>query len=108
MKFYFNLSYNILNIARQIRRCFPLLHTRTMKKKLLFVLTIAFLLVQNGFSQSMILLEGTYQGKNVYVQNPFASSGVGFCVYEVRVNDQVTTDEIGSSAFEIDLRVGES
>ncbi len=75
-----------------------------MKKKLLFLLTVAFLLVQNGFSQSMILLEGTYQGKNVYVQNPFASSGVGFCVYEVRVNDQVTTDEIGSSAFEIDLR----
>lgn len=80
------------------------MHTSTMKKKLLFLLTVAFLLVQNGFSQSMILLEGTYQGKNVYVQNPFASSGVGFCVYEVRVNDQVTTDEIGSSAFEIDLR----
>lgn len=53
----------------------------------------------------MILLEGTYQGKNVYVQNPFASNGVGFCVYEVRVNDKITTDEIGSSAFEIDLRV---
>jgi hypothetical protein len=82
----------------------PLLHTRMMKKKLLFLLTVAFLLVQNGFGQSMILLEGTYQGKNVYVQNPFASNGVGFCVYEVRVNDQVTTDEIGSSAFEIDLR----
>ncbi|HTL81802.1 MAG TPA: hypothetical protein VL651_08870 [Bacteroidia bacterium] len=52
----------------------------------------------------MILLEGTYQGKNVYVQNPFNSNGVGFCVYEVRVNDVLTTDEIGSSAFEVDLR----
>lgn len=57
-----------------------------------------------GIGQSMILIEGTYQGKNVYVQNPFASNGVGFCVYEVRVNDKITTDEIGSSAFEIDLR----
>jgi hypothetical protein len=75
-----------------------------MKKKLLLLVSIAFLLVLKGYSQSMILLEGTYQGKNVYVQNPFASSGVGFCVYEVRVNDQVTTDEIGSSAFEVDLR----
>lgn len=75
-----------------------------MKKKLLLLISIAFLLVLKGYSQSMILLEGTYQGKNVYVQNPFASGGVGFCVYEVRVNDQVTTDEIGSSAFEVDLR----
>jgi hypothetical protein len=74
------------------------------KNKLLLLMSIAFLLMLKGYSQSMILLEGTYQGKNVYVQNPFASGGVGFCVYEVRVNDQVTTDEIGSSAFEVDLR----
>ena len=52
----------------------------------------------------MIQLEGTYQGKNLYVQNPFSPNGVGFCVTEVLVNDQITTDETGSSAFEIDLR----
>jgi hypothetical protein len=75
-----------------------------MKKKLLFLLAITFLFTLKGIGQSMILLEGTYQGKNVYVQNPFASSGVGFCVYEVRVNDKLATDEVGSSAFEIDLR----
>ncbi len=50
-----------------------------------------------------IVLEGTYQGKNLYVQNPFTNSGVGFCVYEVRINNQVTTDEVNSSAFEIDF-----
>ncbi len=50
-----------------------------------------------------ILIEGNYHGKNVYVQNPFASEGVGFCTFEVKVNGQTTTDEINSSAFEIDL-----
>ncbi|MCX6182927.1 MAG: hypothetical protein NT150_13470 [Bacteroidetes bacterium] len=50
-----------------------------------------------------IVLEGTYQGKNLYVQNPFTNSGVGFCVYEVRINNQVTTDEVNSSAFEVDF-----
>ena len=50
-----------------------------------------------------IILEGNYQGKNLYVQNPFAGSGVGFCVQKVEVNGQVTTDEINSSAFEIDF-----
>lgn len=63
-----------------------------------FLLTLSFFV----FSQA-ITLNGIYQGKNLLVMNPFASSGVGFCVYEVRVNSQVTTDEINSSAFEIDL-----
>lgn len=50
-----------------------------------------------------IILEGNYQGKSLYVQNPFAGSGVGFCATKVEVNGQVTTDEINSSAFEIDF-----
>jgi len=71
-----------------------------MKKVVItfFLLTLSFFV----FSQA-ITLNGIYQGKNLLVMNPFASSGVGFCVYEVRVNGQVTTDEINSSAFEIDL-----
>src|SRR3954471_6660023 len=56
-------------------------------------------------SQSnVIVLEGNYQGKNLYVQNPFGSGGVGFCVTEVKVNGNITTDEIPSSAFEIDMK----
>ena len=59
-----------------------------------------------------LVLEGTYQGKNLFIQNPFSEAGVGFCVYEVTVNDQIATDEINSSAFEIDmgnfgLKIGE-
>lgn len=54
-------------------------------------------------SNNALVIEGKYQNKNLFVQNAFASSGVGFCVYEVRVNGEVTTDELNSSAFEIDL-----
>ncbi|MBN8702479.1 MAG: hypothetical protein J0M08_05415 [Bacteroidetes bacterium] len=60
--------------------------------------------LNTAFAGGVIVLEGTYQGKNLYVNNPFAGSGVGFCVYEVTVNDQVTTDEINSSAFEVDFK----
>jgi len=66
--------------------------------------TFAALILLVGTSVGgTIILEGNYQGKNIYVQNPFASSGVGFCTYEVRVNGDITTDEINSSAFEIDF-----
>lgn len=51
----------------------------------------------------VIVLEGNYQGKNLFIQNPFSEAGVGFCIFEVTVNDQIATDEINSSAFELDL-----
>lgn len=67
------------------------------------ILSIAFFFAAlNGYS-AFLVLEGNYQGKNLYVQNPFASSGVGFCTIKVLVNDKVTTDTWESSAFEIDL-----
>jgi hypothetical protein len=52
---------------------------------------------------NVLLVEGRYQNKNLYIQNGMGSSGVGFCAYEVKVNGQVTTDEVNSTAFEIDL-----
>jgi hypothetical protein len=72
-----------------------------MKKVALLIQ--AFLGVTLIASAGNIIIEGNYQGKNIYVQNPFAGSGVGFCVQKVEVNGQVTTDEINSSAFEIDF-----
>lgn len=73
-------------------------------KKAVLSLCLGILFAINGFSAGVIVLEGNYQGRNIYVSNPYAGSGVGFCVYEVTVNDQVTTDEINSSAFEIDFK----
>ncbi len=74
-------------------------------KRIASILTIVFAFVSVAFSQQhdAIVLTGNYQGKNIYVQNPFASSGVGFCVYEVTINGDVSTDEWNSSAFEIDF-----
>jgi hypothetical protein len=74
------------------------------KMKKIFFAILSLLISTAGFSTGVIVLEGNYQGKNLYVQNPFAGSGVGFCVSNVTVNGNTTTDEIASSAFEIDFR----
>jgi len=71
-------------------------------KKLFFVILISLFAFQVN-AAGVIVLEGHYQGKNLYVQNPFAGSGVGFCTFEVTINGEVTTDEVNSSAFEIDF-----
>jgi hypothetical protein len=55
-----------------------------------------------NFGQEMEL-SGVFQGRDLYVENPFSEEGVGFCVYEVKVNGELTSDEINSSAFAIDL-----
>ena len=58
-----------------------------------------------SIGKSEIKLSGTYKGENLYVENPYSSSGVGFCVSEILVNGYTTTDEINSSFFEIDLSI---
>jgi len=52
-----------------------------------------------------LIIDGSYQMKNVYVSNPTSPEGFGFCAYEVMVNGVVTTDEVNSPTFEIDLGV---
>ena len=71
-----------------------------MKKILLliFVLSVAI----SSFA-GVLIVEGKYQDKNLYVQNGYSSTGVGFCTYEVTINGQVSTDEVNASAFEIDF-----
>src|ERR1700752_1336970 len=73
-----------------------------MKK--IICLCLIFLSGATAFSNaSVLIVEGKYQQKNLYIQNGFSSNGVGFCAYEVKVNGQITTDEVNSSAFEIDF-----
>ncbi|HEV7230286.1 MAG TPA: hypothetical protein VGO45_03095 [Bacteroidia bacterium] len=72
-----------------------------MKKTIVSVLALCISCVASF--AGTIVIQGKYQNKNLYVQNGFAGSGVGFCTYEVLINGQVTTDEINSSAFEIDF-----
>ncbi|MFB0961855.1 MAG: hypothetical protein QMB20_11690, partial [Flavobacteriales bacterium] len=63
--------------------------------------------VNSALSAGVFVLEGVYQGRDLYVQNPFSEEGVGFCIYEVTVNGIVTSDEINSSAFAVDLSMYE-
>lgn len=66
-----------------------------------FFLLIPFL----GMTNERIVVSGVYQGNDLYVQNPFLEDGVSFCVFEVRVNGDVTSDEVNSSAFVVDLEI---
>jgi hypothetical protein len=72
-------------------------------KKLIGLFSLVLILFTEVSAKNEMLIEGTYQGENIYVQNPFASSGVGFCVTNVLINGQQSIDEINSSAFEIDF-----
>ena len=58
-----------------------------------------------GAHAQSLVLNGIYQGKDLYIKNPFSDKGVGFCVFEVYVNGDLTRDEINSSAFAIDFNI---
>lgn len=65
--------------------------------------TCLFALAAISVSAEVVVISGVYQGKDLYVQNPTTSSGVGFCVFEVLVNNNITSDEVNSPAFAVDL-----
>lgn len=71
-----------------------------MKSLLTLLSLLCFGIVSKA---GVLVVEGKFQNKNLFIQNSFASNGVGFCATEIKVNGQITTDEVNSSAFEIDL-----
>lgn len=62
-----------------------------------------FIALSFNFKASVLIVEGKFQNKNLFIQNSFGSNGVGYCATEIKVNGKITTDEVNSSAFEIDL-----
>ena len=68
-----------------------------MKLKTLLSIILVFFITAI-YSQE-VSIDGTYNGRNLFVLNP--SEGNGFCVSEVRVNGKKTLDELNSNSFEI-------
>lgn len=72
-----------------------------MKRPFLFLFVLCSILSAQA---SVLIVEGKFQNKNIYVHNGYGKEGVGYCVKQVKVNGNITTDETNSSSFEIDLR----
>lgn len=71
-----------------------------MKNLFIFIFLTSIISVSKA---GVLVVEGKFQNKNIYIQNSFGGNGVGFCTTEIKVNGKITTDEVNSSAFEIDL-----
>lgn len=67
------------------------------------IFTVFLMLISSGFTWAALSITGTYQGKNLYVQNPENEDGFGFCVSKVTVNGDVMPGGTSTSAFEIDF-----
>lgn len=72
-------------------------------KRLQYIFLIGLFLISPLMHAGMIVLEGNYMGKNIFVKNPFGGAGVGFCAFEVTINGRLSPDEVNQSAFEIDF-----
>ncbi len=68
-------------------------------KIILLVLISTFYL----HAHASLSIEGTYLGKNLYIQNPENEEGFGFCVTKVTVNGDLLPSGYSGNAFEIDF-----
>lgn len=67
------------------------------------LIAMGFLLLSAEAMAGEIIIEGIYQGKNLFVQNPLSPDNHSYCANEVYINDQKVISNIKLSAFEIDL-----
>jgi len=83
-----------------------------MKNLVLKIVSLSVLLFQLACSDkatttstgTSIILKGHYNGNNLFVKNPMGPDGLGFCVNEIMINGNRTSDEITSENIEIDLK----
>lgn len=73
-----------------------------MRKIGFLLCLLSFSFVISAFAGE-VLMEGNYQGKNIFIQNPYNSVDGSFCATEVIVNNVREVDDINSSAFEVNL-----
>jgi len=72
-------------------------------KQIQLILLCSFALLLSFSSSAVLSIEGSYQGKNLYVQNPEDGDGFGFCATKVTVNGDILPGGTAISAFEIDF-----
>ncbi len=75
-----------------------------MLARLLLVLFTGCCMTTIGQVQ-LLSLEGTYQEKNLLVNNPPMADGFGFCISKVLVNGEILPAVIQTSHFEIDFQL---
>lgn len=68
-----------------------------------FFILVICLLGAFSLHAGELVLKGSYNGKNLFVQNPFVPELNTFCTKQVLVNDRVIFDNPKTSAFSIDL-----
>ncbi len=50
-----------------------------------------------------LYLEGTYNGKNLFIKNSYGPGGMGYCVNQTLVNGKPTKNKINGDMFMVDL-----
>jgi hypothetical protein len=70
-----------------------------------YLITVLFSILTLQIYSGILLLEGKYSGKNLYIQNSKGSSNAGYCVTEIKINGNIVTDELNSDVIEIDFKV---
>lgn len=67
-------------------------------------LVLCLFVANHSWSQDKLFsVEGSYQGKNLFVNNPPQSDGFGYCVSKASVNGDILPASIQNSSFEVDF-----
>ena len=73
--------------------------------KLIIVFIGVLLFSSFVFTQERLSIEGYYQGKNVYIENPINADGFGFCINKISINGDIIPVSTGDEVVALNLKL---
>ena len=74
-----------------------------MKPLLISIAISLHIFSSTQINYPVLLYNGFYYGKNIYINNPLSEEKVGYSVITIYVNDRLVTDYINSHIIEINF-----
>lgn len=71
--------------------------------KVIYLIFLVLYVVTHTATAAELVLHGVYQGKDIYVQNPYSREVKGFCTEAVFVNDEEVISNPRTTAYKIPL-----
>ncbi|MBQ1883737.1 MAG: hypothetical protein II165_01845 [Bacteroidales bacterium] len=72
-------------------------------KNIVCLLLVMLIGISSAKAEKEMKIEGIFQGVNLYIMNPFATTGVGFCITKITVNGKAALDDTNRSSIELNL-----
>lgn len=96
-------NFVVQNLNKQPVKIILMKNMKLSIKNIVCLLLVMLIGISSAKAEKEMKIEGIFQGVNLYIMNPFATTGVGFCITKITVNGKAALDDTNRSSIELNL-----